>query len=135
MIEKGDVMIKELHEVLAVEKKAMLILSGSEEALRQVQAIPFSWKQWNQATYQQASKAGIDPSVDIWVFEGDFDEFLSVFEAGEAEKSCELLNQLLSAVVVEYKAPNWDVYTCNVAVMCCCVGKYLKLVNRKEWKK
>ena len=128
-------MIKELHEVLAVEKKAVLILSGSEEALRQVQVLPFSWKQWNQATYQQASKGGIDPDVDIWVFEGDFDAFLSVFEAGEAEKSCELLNHLLSAVVAEYKAPNWDVYTCNVAVMCCCVGKYLKLVNRKEWKK
>ncbi len=128
-------MIRDLKKVLDTEEKVLIILSNSQDAFSQVQRLSVPWKEWNQSTYQWAMGNSADSQVNIWVFEGDFEAFLSIFEDGEPEESCRVFNDLISGAVAEYKAEYWDVFTCNLAVMACCVGKYLKVVNRKEWKK
>lgn len=61
-------------------------------------------------------------------------QMVSDFSQKDLEVGCQALQGLLSGVVAEYD-PNrfvWEYYACGVAVMPCCMGKYMRIVNRKE---
>lgn len=65
-------------------------------------------------------------------FEGSLEEFVSLFPKNEIERSKDILNSILQGAVVEHHNEIWEFYSCNVAIMGCCMGEYFSIVNRKE---
>ncbi len=61
---------------------------------------------------------------------GTLDSLVSAVSECGIENAIELLNILLEGIVKEME--NNICYTCNVVVMHCCAGAYLRIVNKKE---
>lgn len=65
-------------------------------------------------------------------FTGTLKEFIRLFPLHNAEESKKQVNCFLEGGVAEWKANDWECFTCRVAVLGCCMGEYLSIVNRKE---
>ncbi len=71
------------------------------------------------------------------LFEGSLKEFMQLFPVTDPDASKRTLNRYLEVGVAEYtpeKDPCWEFFTCRAAVLGCCVGFYLSIVNKKDLK-
>ena len=64
-------------------------------------------------------------------FEGTLTEFIRLFPVHSAESSKQQVNRFLEGGVAEWNE-GWEFFTCRVAVLGCCMGEYLSVVNRKD---
>ena len=65
------------------------------------------------------------------VFDGGLKEFIHLFPERTPEESCALVNGYLEAGVAEWTG-EWEIFTCRAAVLGCCTGFYLSVLNKKE---
>lgn len=65
-------------------------------------------------------------------FEGSLADFIRLFPMRSPEASRDSVNRVLSHGVAEWTGSAWECYTCRTAVLGCCMGEYLSVVNRKE---
>lgn len=66
------------------------------------------------------------------VFEGTVQAFIDLFPRENATESKRAVNRFLEAGVAAWTETGWDFFTCRAAVLGCCMGEYLSLVNKKE---
>ncbi len=71
---------------------------------------------------------------DRILFEGSLKEFMQLFPVDEPDASQRMLNRYLEKGVAEYTENGWECFTCRAAVLGCCVGFYLSIVNKKDLK-
>lgn len=69
---------------------------------------------------------------EAMAFEGSLPEFIRLFPMRAAENARDTINRILQNGVAEWTGEGWECYTCRVAVLGCCMGEYLSVVNRKE---
>lgn len=68
-------------------------------------------------------------------FEGTLAEFIRLFPVHNAEESKKQVNRFLEGGVAEWTPETtggWEFFTCRVAVLGCCVGEYLSVLNKKD---
>ncbi len=65
-------------------------------------------------------------------FEGSLADFIRLFPMRTPEDARDRINRILQNGVAEWTGECWECYTCRVAVLGCCMGEYLSVVNRKE---
>lgn len=65
-------------------------------------------------------------------FEGSLAEFIRLFPMRAPETARDSVNRVLSHGIAEWTEHGWECFTCRVAVLGCCMGEYLSVVNRKE---
>lgn len=67
-------------------------------------------------------------------FEGTLQEFIRLFPLHHAEESKKQVNGFLEGGVAEWIAEReaWEFFTCRVAVLGCCMGEYLSVLNKKD---
>lgn len=68
-------------------------------------------------------------------FEGTLAEFIRLFPVHNAEESKKQVNRFLEGGVAQWTsetAGGWEFFTCRVAVLGCCVGEYLSVLNKKD---
>ena len=68
------------------------------------------------------------------VFDGRLLDFIRLFPERTPEESCELVNGYLEEGVAEWVDGNWEFFTCRAAVLGCCSGFYLSVLNKKDLK-
>ena len=68
------------------------------------------------------------------VFDGRLLDFIRLFPERTPEESCELVNGYLEEGVAEWVEGNWEFFTCRAAVLGCCSGFYLSVLNKKDLK-
>ena len=68
------------------------------------------------------------------VFDGGLKEFIHLFPERTPEESCALVNGYLEAGVAEWTDRQWEFFTCRAAVLGCCTGFYLSVLNKKDLK-
>ena len=66
------------------------------------------------------------------VFAGSLKEFIHLFPERMPEESCELVNSYLEKGVAQWVEKEWEFFTCRAAVLGCCSGFYLSIVNKKD---
>ena len=65
-------------------------------------------------------------------YEGTLKEFIHRFPLHQPEEMKQRVNRFLAGGVAEWTAEGWSYFTCRVAVLGCCMGEYLSIVNRKD---
>lgn len=65
-------------------------------------------------------------------FEGSLADFIRLFPMRTPEDARDSINRILAHGIAEWAGEGWECYTCRVAVLGCCMGEYLSIVNRKE---
>ena len=65
-------------------------------------------------------------------FAGTLAEFIRLFPMRTAEQTRDSINRILQNGIAEWTGEGWECYTCRVAVLGCCMGEYLSIVNRKD---
>ena len=68
------------------------------------------------------------------VFEGSLKEFIRLFPERTPDESKDRINVYLEAGVAEWTGQEWEYFTCRAAVLGCCSGFYLSIVNKKDLK-
>ena len=68
------------------------------------------------------------------VFDGRLLDFIRLFPERTPEESCVLVNGYLEEGVAEWTDGNWEFFTCRAAVLGCCSGFYLSVLNKKDLK-
>ena len=66
------------------------------------------------------------------IFDGSLKEFIRLFPERTPEESCEAVNVYLEEGVAEWMDGNWEFFTCRAAVLGCCSGFYLSILNKKD---
>ena len=66
------------------------------------------------------------------IFDGSLKEFIRLFPERTPEESCVLVNRFLEAGTAEWAERHWEHFTCRAAVLGCCSGFYLSIVNKKD---
>lgn len=110
----------------------LVCLSGSEAAKAQ-------WLAAGGTAGHTLSKSQVEAILmtgaallEELAFEGTLKEFIRLFPLYNAEESKKQLNRFLEGGVAEWTADEWECFTCRAAVLGCCMGEYLSIVNRKE---
>ena len=67
------------------------------------------------------------------VFDGRLQDFTHLFPLRSIDESCVPLNEYLESGVAEWNN-GWEFFTCRAAVLGCCSGFYLSVLNKKELK-
>ena len=75
-----------------------------------------------------------EPLPEQIVFDGTLREFIRLFPERTPEESCEAVNVYLENGVAEWTGTEWEYFTCRAAVLGCCSGFYLSIVNKKDMK-
>lgn len=65
-------------------------------------------------------------------FEGSLAEFIRLFPMCMPEASRDRINRVLENGVAEWTGEGWEFFTCRTAVLGCCMGEYLSIVNRRD---
>ena len=67
-------------------------------------------------------------------FEGTLQDFIRLFPLQNAEESKKQVNRFLENGVAEWTEADeaWAFFTCRAAVLGCCMGEYLSILNRKD---
>ena len=68
------------------------------------------------------------------VFDGGLKDFIRLFPERTPEESCEAVNIYLEKGVAEWMTDGWEFFTCRAAVLGCCSGFYLSVLNKKDLK-
>ena len=68
------------------------------------------------------------------VFDGSLLDFSHLFPLRSIDESCALLNAYLEQGVAEWTDGAWEFFTCRAAVLGCCSGFYLSILNKKDIK-
>ena len=68
------------------------------------------------------------------VFHGSLQEFSHLFPLRSIDESCAPLNVYLEQGVAEWTEGKWEFFTCRAAVLGCCTGFYLSILNKKDIK-
>ena len=68
------------------------------------------------------------------VFDGRLLDFIRLFPERTPEESCELVNGFLESGVAEWTDGVWEFFTCRAAILGCCSGFYLSVLNKKDIK-
>ena len=68
------------------------------------------------------------------VFDGSLQDFTHLFPLRSIDESCAPLNVYLEQGVAEWAEGNWEFFTCRAAVLGCCSGFYLSVLNKKDIK-
>ena len=68
------------------------------------------------------------------VFDGRLKEFIRLFPERTPEESCAAVNVYLEEGVAEWTDGDWEFFTCRAAVLGCCSGFYLSVLNKKDLK-
>ena len=66
------------------------------------------------------------------VFDGSLKDFIRLFPERTPEESCDAVNGYLEEGVAEWMDGNWEFFTCRAAVLGCCSGFYLSILNNKD---
>lgn len=66
------------------------------------------------------------------VFADDLKAFIHLFPERTPEESCEIVNGYLENGVAEWMGKEWEFFTCRAAVLGCCSGFYLSVLNKKD---
>lgn len=74
------------------------------------------------------------PLPERVIFDGSLKAFIHLFPERTPEESCALANGYLEAGAAEWSGGGWEFFTCRTAVLGCCSGFYLAVVNKKELK-
>ena len=67
------------------------------------------------------------------VFDGPLKDFIRLFPERTPEESCDMVNGYLERGVAEW-TEGWEFFTCRAAVLGCCTGFYLSVLNKKDLK-
>ena len=67
------------------------------------------------------------------VFDGRLQDFTHLFPLRSIDESCVPLNEYLESGVAEWN-DGWEFFTCRAAVLGCCSGFYLSVLNKKDLK-
>ena len=68
------------------------------------------------------------------VFDGRLLDFIHLFPMRSIDESCAPLNAYLEEGVAEWTDGIWEFFTCRAAVLGCCTGFYLSVLNKKDLK-
>ena len=68
------------------------------------------------------------------VFDGSLLDFAHLFPLRSIDESCAPLNGYLEEGVAEWVDGIWEFFTCRAAVLGCCSGFYLSVLNKKDIK-
>ncbi|MBR2062257.1 MAG: hypothetical protein IJ969_02970 [Anaerotignum sp.] len=68
------------------------------------------------------------------VFDGRLLDFIHLFPMRSIDESCAPLNAYLEEGVAEWTDGQWEFFTCRAAVLGCCTGFYLSVLNKKDLK-
>jgi len=68
------------------------------------------------------------------VFDGRLPDFAHLFPLRSIDESCAPLNAYLEQGVAEWTENGWEFFTCRAAVLGCCTGFYLSVLNKKDIK-
>ncbi len=68
------------------------------------------------------------------VFDRSLKDFIRLFPERTPEESCEAVNIYLENGVAEWMENGWEFFTCRAAILGCCSGFYLSIVNKKDIK-
>ena len=75
------------------------------------------------------------------VFDGSLQDFTHLFPLRSIDESCGPLNTYLESGVAEWTdgiaaeaVGTWEFFTCRAAVLGCCSGFYLSVLNKKDLK-
>ena len=68
------------------------------------------------------------------VFDGSLMDFAHLFPLRSIDESCGPLNVYLEGGVAEWQDGKWEFFTCRAAVLGCCTGFYLSVLNKKDLK-
>ena len=68
------------------------------------------------------------------VFDGSLQDFTRLFPLRSIDESCAPLNVYLESGVAEWSEQGWEFFTCRAAVLGCCSGFYLSVLNKKDMK-
>ena len=68
------------------------------------------------------------------VFDGSLQDFTHLFPLRSIDESCGPLNTYLESGVAEWTDGKWEFFTCRAAVLGCCSGFYLSVLNKKDLK-
>lgn len=104
------------------EEKVLVLLSNNSSIVKNQIALPKEeYTLWNKEKMEEKG---------VFLFEGTMEDFLRQFTAAELEQC----NHALSGCVLEWSEARqcWEGYRCQAAVLHCCAGAYLRIVNRKE---
>ncbi|MDO4531208.1 MAG: hypothetical protein Q4C06_04430 [Bacillota bacterium] len=71
---------------------------------------------------------------DRIIFDGALKDFIHLFPERTPEESCTLVNGYLEQGVAEFTEGEWTFFTCRAAVLGCCSGFYLSVLNKKDLK-
>ena len=66
------------------------------------------------------------------VFDGSLKDFIRLFPERTPEESCDAVNVYLEEGVAEWTDGGWEFFTCRAAVLGCCSGFYLSVLNKKD---
>ena len=81
-----------------------------------------------------SSKGGL-PSAALpeqLVFDGSLKDCIHIFSEQSIEEGSEQINAYLEQGAAEWTENGWEQFTCRTAVLGCCSGFYLSIVNKKD---
>ena len=122
-------------QLLRQHGQLLVLAGGTEKASLQVAAQDdgsFLWP--NPLNISQEYHPAIVKPVIVFHF--SMEDLVSACSQGDLHENSKKLQKLLDGVVAEYNGARgiWEYYTCGAAVMPCCAGEYIRIVNRKEIK-
>ena len=66
------------------------------------------------------------------VFDGSLKDCIHIFSEQSIEEGSEQINAYLEQGAAEWTENGWEQFTCRTAVLGCCSGFYLSIVNKKD---
>ena len=84
----------------------------------------------NDAGKQAWLAGGGDPA--LVVFDGSLKDCIHIFSEQSIEEGSEQINAYLEQGAAEWTENGWEQFTCRTAVLGCCSGFYLSIVNKKD---
>lgn len=70
---------------------------------------------------------------DPLIFEGSLKDCIHSFAAYSVEEGSKRINPYLEQGVAQWTENGWECFTCRTAVLGCCSGFYLSIVNKKDF--
>lgn len=66
------------------------------------------------------------------VFDGSLKDCIHIFSEQSIEEGSEQINAYLEQGAAEWTENGWEQFACRTAVLGCCSGFYLSIVNKKD---
>lgn len=114
------------------EQYLFIATGGAESAQREI-SDQYNDIVWIRPADVVRGRYPLSPAP-VMGYPSTIEQMVSDFSQKDLGEGCQALQALLSGVVAEYDTGQqfWEYYTCGVAIMPCCIGEYMRIVNRKE---